>query len=557
MPRRGQQGFPRVALSAACALALLGCEGAPARSKPWRHAAEPATGAQDPATTRILEREGDRVQARRERANTLRIHLPEQVSHLHPMISPTTWGRRIVHQTVFETLLRATPDGYEPGLASSFAVSPDGKEIRIDLRDGVTFHDGKKLTSVDVQFSLDSARSPRVDADHLRSELSDVTAVELISARSVRIRLAKQNGYVLRALAEVPILSQSVYQSRLKTTRGPAIGTGPYQVASATDDQIRLERNDDYWGEQPAIPNIVYVYDPDDARALTAAKSGDLDILPAMSPIHYPEQAEAPGVAARLSPLRLRPPAMRLIALNSARRPFSDRRVRRAVSLLIDRKRLVERAHSGLAWSPPAWVWPGGPVHSAAVSAPRYDPAAAAELLDASGWRDLDGDGTRQRGGSRLMITVLATPEDNPERDAVLRAVREAGFVLDVRTGPSAVLENRLSSRQFDLAFIDWSGAADMDLTSYLASGGRHNWGGFSSPVIDSLLAELRVAAGPRERAAIASKLARALDTEMPVVPLTAPDPYGLVHRRVKGAVPLDGWIQVHRLQLLPEAAAE
>lgn len=556
MLTRGQQGFPG-AITALALLAALGCEGAPARSKPWRHARQAAPSPQKPTTSRILQREADRVQARRERSDTLRIHLPERVGHLHPMISPTLWGRRVTRGAVFETLLIETPDGYRPGLAKRWTISPGGREIRFEIQRGVTFHDGRKLSVVDVQFSIDSARSSRFDADHLRQSLSDVTAVELVSSHVVRVRLARPNGYVLRALAEVPILSQPIYHDRLESTAGPAIGTGPYRVAESTPDRVRLERYEDYWGAKPAIANIVYVYDSDAASALTAVKSGELDVLPQMSPIHHPEQAEAPGVAARLSPLRLRPPSMRFITLNATRPPFSDERMRRAVSLSIDRETLVDRIWDGLAWSPPAFTWPGGPVLAESSASPAHDPTRAAQLMDASGWRDVDGDGIRQRGSNRLMITVLATADDDPERDVVLETLRKAGFVLDVRTGPSAVLANRLRDRKFDLAFVDWSGATDMDISDYIGTGGRGNWGGFSDPAIDALLGELRRAVDAKSRRAVGPELAAALAEHMPIVPLTAPDPYGLVHKRVGGVEVFDGWFAVDRLQLLPDANAE
>src|SRR5688500_7323744 len=118
MPQREQQvllrngGFaprprPCAVFALACA-ALMACEGAPARSKPWRHARE-VVPTQTAPQSRVLTQEAARVSARRERDRTVRIHIDADPVHLHPMLSPTLWGRRIVSGPVFETLLTFRP----------------------------------------------------------------------------------------------------------------------------------------------------------------------------------------------------------------------------------------------------------------------------------------------------------------------------------------------------------------------------------------------------------------------------------------------------------------
>lgn len=553
-------GSSRRAIGALACAILCACEGAPARSKPWRHPRE-VESTQTAPQSKVLTQEAERVSARRERDRTVRIHIDADPVHLHPMLSPTMWGRRIVSGPVFETLLTFRPADdsgerghYDPGLARRWTISGGGREIRIDLQPEVSFHDGQRLSSVDVQFSIDAARSPRYDAPHLRAALGDVIAVELITARSLRLRLSRPNGYVLRALAEIPILSAPAYANRRRAGDGPVIGTGPYRVASQEGDTIRLEAFAGYWGKRPALDAIVFVFDPDDARALTAAKNGELDVIPALAPIHYPKQAEAPGVATRFRPLRLRPPTLRYLVLNTARAPFDDVRVRQAVSLAIDRRQLVDRAHRKLAWAPAGPVWPGGPILGPSRPAPERDRPRAGSLLDAADWRDANRDGVRERATHRLMITVLATAEPSPERDAVLEALRQTGFVVDVRTGSPAVLNNRLASHDFDLAFVEWSGEVDRDPGPLFATGGSRNWGSFSDQDVDRLIDAMRAAIEPDERAPLARELAQRLDATQPIVPLTAPDPYGLVSARVTRQSAWDGWISVRDLALTPAA---
>lgn len=549
------------------------CEGPSARSKPWRHAELDL--AEVAPSSELIAAEAARVASRRRRGSTLRILLDANPRHLNPLIAPTTWTRRIAMDTVFESLVRYEPPSggagtgpgrYRPGLARSWTLSQGGRELRLELSPEVTFHDGSRMSSVDVQFSLDTARSPKYAADHLRPMLADVLAVEILGPRTVRVRLSRPNGYVLRALAEIPILPAQVYEKRLRAARGPVVGTGPYRLESWDDELIRLERSDSYWGAAPAIPRIEFVHQPDDARALTEAKRGDLDIVPALIPSHYPEQASAPGLARVFRPLRLRPPALRYMVMNTANPALSDVRVRQALALLIDRKALIKSEHDGLARAVAGFVWPGGPGDGPAPSPPDYDPARAGALLDAAGWRDRDGDGVRELGEDKLRLTLLVTDSGEPsddddaeeardrgERERIVRSLRRSGVQIDRRVGPPAVLRNRLRAGDFDLAFAHWRGLVDDDLAPLLESGSSLNLGGFSSPRVDAVLAALRAAWEPGARAPRMAELAQVLGETWPVAAIVAPDPYGLIHRRVRGAVVWNGWLVLRSLSLDPD----
>jgi len=483
--------------------------------------------------------------------------------HLNPLAAPTEWTLRVTMDTVFETLVRYEPpaDGagtgpgrYTPGLAASWRVTGGGKLIRIELRDGVTFHDGHKLSSVDVQFSIDAARSSRVDARHLRRQLADVTGVELAGPRALRIRLARRNGYVLRALAEIPILPEHVYRKRLKPRRGPVVGTGPYRLAVWDDDRIRLERYEQYGGESVSIDALEFVRGRDAARALTAAKRGEIDIVPALIPEHYPAQAEALAIQESFVPLRLRPPVLRYVAMGQSAPPLDDVRVRGAVARLIDREVLIDEAYGGLARVAGGPVWPGGPGDSVELPPPSHDPKAAAALLDASGWSIAAGSVARRRDGERLHVALLAQPGgDGGERARVVASLKAAGFFVEVRRGNAAVLMNRMKAAQFDLALVEWRSGVDTDLSPLLARGGKLNFGRFADDRVDAVLERLRAADLPATRGEIMPELARLIAELQPIAAISRPDPYGLVHRRVRGLTVWNGWIVLRRLSLAHE----
>lgn len=565
---------------------LVGCD-SPARVKPWRHAPDPtAEAANAPGSPALADRAAE-ADARAGRGHTLRIHVDADPGRLNPLVAPTVWGRRISHGTIFETLLRyAPPEGgagaaagtpgtagtgapgpaetagrYAPRLARSWRVSPWGTEIMIELEPGVRFHDGRPLTTADVQFTLDAVREPRRGIDQLRPLLEDIEAVELVTATSLRIRLKRPSGYVLRALAEIPILPMHVYDGSL-VAGGALVGTGPWKVASNKGGTVHLTRFDRYWGGPAAIADLEFVYQPDAAVALKDAKRGELDLVPALIAAHWPEQASAPGIAAAFQPLELRPPRFRYLAFNAKRPVMEDARVRHALALLVNRREIEKRVFDGLA-RPALWpIWPGGFVSGPEAPVPAFDPGGAGKLLDEAGWSDTNPkDGVRDRAGAQLRL-VMVGGEQAAAKDAVLpggsvtardmfvEAARRIGVVIEVRTGTEAWIEKRIEEGTYDIAELVWTGMVDTDVSARL---GGKNPQRASSPRIERVLEALAAAWDPAERTKLSGELAAALAETWPIAGIVADAPHGLVHRAVTGVRPWDGWLDLTQLRLDPK----
>ncbi|HMG21665.1 MAG TPA: ABC transporter substrate-binding protein, partial [Kofleriaceae bacterium] len=524
-------------VAALVALAVaVGCD-SPARVKPWRHAPDPTTEAQRaPGSPALVEAAAaSEPEARAARGHTLRIHVDAEPGRLNPLVAPSLWARRIALGTIFEPLLRyLPPDGqgparYAPRLARSWRVAASGLELRIELEPGVTFHDGVPLTAGDVQFTLDAVRDPRKAVDQLRPLLDDVEAIELVGPHELRLRLKRPSGWVLRALAEIPILPMHVYDGSL-LAGGALIGTGPWRLASNKGGTVHLARYDRYWAGAAAIADLEFVHEPDAAVALREAKRGGIDLVPALIPAHWPEQASAPGIVAGFHPVELAPPRLRYLAFNAARPPLDDPQVRHALALLIDRRTIARRVFDGLA-RPALWpIWPGGPINGAEAAVPEFDPAAAARLLDAAGWTDSEPkDGIRDRAGKQLRLVMIGGDKPAPrdasgppvklERDYFVEAARRIGVVIDVKTGGEAWLDKRLADAGYDLAELVWSGMVDSDPAPLVGHG---------SPRIDRALDALGAAWDPAERARLAPELAAGLAETWPLAGIVADAPQGL-----------------------------
>jgi len=540
---------------------LTGCE-SPARVKPWRHAPDPTAEAARAPGSPVLTEDTTEAAVFAARPHTLRIHMDADPGRLSPVVDPSLWARRITVGTIFEPLLRyVPPDGQGPArfagrLARSWRVLPSGLEVRIELKPGITFHDGRALTSSDVQFTLDAIRDPRKHVDHLRPMLDDIEAVELVSPLEVRLRLKRPSSYVLRALAEIPILPAAIYDGSL-LAGGALVGTGPWKLGSNKNGTVHLVRNDKYWGGPHPIADLEFVLERDAAVALTAAKRGELDIIPSLIPAHWPEQASAPGLAASFTPLQLAPPRLRYFEFNASRPLMTDPRVRQALALLIDRRAIAKRVFDGLA-RPVNWpIWPGGLVDGAEVPVPDFDPAAAGKLLDAAGWIDSNKDGIRDQGKDRQLKLVLygvekpavrdaSGPPAKTERDYFVEAARRAGVLIEVKTGGESWLDKRLGEGAWDIVEVAWTGRVDMDVTEIL--GGKSPLRPVQ-PRVDRALDAMAAAWDPAERGKVARELAAALAESWPIAGIVADAPQGLIHRRLQNVKVWDGWIDLAQLR--------
>ncbi|MFH0899936.1 MAG: peptide ABC transporter substrate-binding protein [Pseudomonadota bacterium] len=531
--------------------------------------AVPALASSTQEQSRAQKRKGEQSSEdswakQRQREKTVRIWLSAEPAHLNPFDEPDASTLRVVEDTVFESLFVLEPgaDGHGrivPRLVADYRVAADRREIRLQLQERAKFHDGRPLSAVDVQFSVDTARSAARRSTRLGRMLAPVLGVEMLGSREVRIRMSRPSWYVLRALAELPILPAHVYGQGKgvddwRHARSP-IGSGPFRLSEwESGTRIVLSRNDAYWGSPPAIERIELVLENNAAKALVRARLEEIDILPELIPQHYPDQPATPTLAASYVPLELRPPQLAYLLVNVRRPPFSDWRVRQAAWLLIDRQRISDEVYKAMARPIVGPVWPGGPVDAAT---PRLAPDSASlalSLLEQAGWRDLDGDGVREQGTEklRLALLVLASAPRDQERALILGFLRAGGFQVEQRPGESAVLLNRLRKGEFDAALVSWRGRTDDDMSPFLHSRGSENWGGFTSPDIDRALTALELAWGPDERLEKGKELGELLLAACPFLSLHAPEPHGLVHRRVQGLTVFDGWFALRNLSLLP-----
>lgn len=467
---------------------------------------------------------------------TLHVHLEAEPPHLNPLQDQIQVIQRVVANLVYETLIECRENQYRPALAESWEVSPDGERITVKLRSGARWHDDRVVSGLDVQATFEPLLRASSHQAMWHAMLEDVEGVDVLPERGARFRLRRPSDLVLRALCEIPILPaeslRKVGSAASQLGRQP-VGTGPFRFSSwEHGKRIRLVRSRPAERPQPPfLDEIVFEIDGDGSRALVRTRRGEIDILPRVLDVLYPEQVAPATLRDAFELWWLTPDRTSFVVPNHRRGPLGDARFRQALSLLWDRTRFAEEIHHGLAR-------PIGAPTFAEVPPDPMDRKQASALLEDAGFRDSDGDGVRDVGGVPIRLTFLL-PAGARSLAAEVRAfaldLRRAGLLLDTITVDASTLQSRLDRGDFDLVTLTWEGWRDEDPRLLWGSQGQLAFSGYRSEHLQSLIEQVRLAPGPAARVPVLQQVGEWLASDRPVIFLYRHDVPALVAKRVHG----------------------
>lgn len=369
-------------------------------------------------------------------AQALTVGNSASVTSIDPHFYTATPNLEISKQ-IFDGLTRTDADGkVQPGLALSWR-QVETQVWEFKLRPGVTFHDGTPFTADDVAFTLSRVPAVQNSPGSFVIFTRSIEKVEVVDPLTVRFHTSGADPLVPVNLAWVMMLSRTLHAEAATDRFNDgrlAIGTGPYRFgAFVPGERIALTRNEAYWGEKPAWSSVTNRTIRNAAARTAALLSGDVDIINGVPTADLARLRadprlrveEATGLRIVYLGLDLLRPQADFVrgpggeALD--RNPLQDQRVRKALSLAIDRQAIAERVMEG-AVAPTAQVVRdrlGGYVPGLV---PAHDPAEARRLLGAAGYP----------GGFRI---TLHGPNDRYLNDArVIQAVGQMWQRVGVQT---------------------------------------------------------------------------------------------------------------------------
>lgn len=280
---------------------------------------------------------------------------------------------------VYDTLVDYPADSLEPqpGLARSWEVSEDGRTITLELRDDVTFHDGREFTSEDVRFSLETYSDP-THAGQLARVAQTIEEYDTTAPHRLTLTLSQQANNIFDLFAIVPIIDRESYEEWL--TGDSYNGTGAFEFTSWTPgSRVEFTANQDYWEGAPKVDGAELLIIPDAQTRFSQLRSGQIDVLTDAAPRDVVNVDNDP--AFRVLSLGGTSP-MVYTGVNVTAPGLEDVRVRQAINLAVDRERIVADVFQGRARAT-SLPWPEySPAYRAEADNPDRDLERARQLID-------------------------------------------------------------------------------------------------------------------------------------------------------------------------------
>ena len=444
------------------------------------------------------------------------------IGKLTPLLSSdvyATW----VQARVQEALAYRDVDTLEfvPLLSTKWETSPDGKTITFDLRKGVVFSDGSPMTAEDVVFTFEWIKNPKVDAPRARAYFEKLESVAAEGDYRVVFKFTEFVFNSFESVGQTGIMSKKFYSQytpqQFNENPGLLLGTGPYRLATADKwrpgERVELFRNDRYWGVKPAFDRYVYYEVKDDVAEETLYRNRELDRI-APPPESFRKLAAEPAIADRSNKFEYYSPVSGYTFLAWNQRKggkqtiFADKRVRQAMTMLIDRERLANEIYFGFATPATGPFGYGTPQNDPNVKAWPYDAARAKALLKEAGFDDRDRDGTMETETGVSLSFVFTYPAGNPftERIALFLkdSLAQAGVRVELDASDWPIMLKKLDTRDFDVATLGWSTSVETDCNQIFHSrqtqDNGDNFCSYISPDIDAAIDTARATVDKGER---------------------------------------------------------
>jgi peptide/nickel transport system substrate-binding protein len=437
-------------------------------------------------------------------AQELVIGLSTPVTSLDPHFHNLTPNNNVADHFFEKLVGKDAKENLTPLLAESWkAVNETTWEFK--LRKGVKWHDGSDFTAEDVVASIkripNVPNSPASFATYTRP-LKDVTAADKLTLRIVTERAHPLLPNDLVAVRIIPAKLAATVKTEEFNSGKAVIGTGPFKFKEyVAGDRVVLERNDAYWGSKPHWKTVRMRMITNSAARVAALLAGDVQMIEAVPTADItrlskePRVAVASAVSNRLIYLHLDSdrPVSPFVASKDGkpldRNPFKDVRVRKAVSLALDRDAIVSRIMEGQA-QPAGQLLPDFfPGTSKKLPPPKQDLEQARKLLAEAGYPN----------GFTVTLHAPNNRYINDEKvaQAVASFLTRAGIDTKLEAMPSNVFFSRAGKLEFSLLLAGWgaeTGETSSPLRALIGTFsaqtgmGQANRGRFSDAGVDALI---------------------------------------------------------------------
>lgn len=395
---------------------------------------------------------------------------------------------------VYESLVKIDDQArIVPALAESWTVSPDRLVYDFTLQPGVTFSNGAPFTAEDVKFSIERVKTDWTIS--VKSTMDVVDRVEVVDPLHARVVLSKPSNAWLFGMASR--IGAMFSPTGVDDLANEPIGTGPYVFSQRRrGDSIVLKENPDYWGPKPAYDTVHLKYYKDATALNNALLSNGIDVI---SSIVAPDSVPQFETDNRFNVIQGTTNSEVVLAYNNKRPQLADPRVRRALTLAIDRRALLDTAWGGRGTLLGSMVPPTDPWYEDLSAAQPHDPERARSLLREAGQENLS-----------LRLRIPNLPYALSSAQVVESELKKIGVQVTIEPldFPAVWLKQVFTEADYDLSIVQHVEARD--ITTF---GKPDFYWGYDNPEVGRLLAEADTGT-PEQQTAAMREVARTLNAD-------------------------------------------
>ena len=378
----------------------------------------------------------------------------------------------LIDNIVYGSLLSLKPDGtYEGYLAKDYKISDDQKTVEFILNDNIKWQDGEDFSTDDIIFTLEAVAKTDDDSskvakivgaqDFIEGKADSISGVSA-DGNKLKIELTQTYAPFLADVGTLGIIPKHVWgdipqeewTNKTELLNNP-VGCGPYKVTEYKDgESVTLEAFEDFFGGKAKIGTFIMKVVNQDAISAEMT-SGNIDIVD-VKELKSDEVKELED--AGLTKYSIADNMYQYISFNMRMSVFQDKNLRQAITYAIDRQSILDNIVEGRGelinspFIPNAWSTPS----ASELNDYAYNPDKAIELLEASGWKDTDGDGIRENSaGEKLQFTIRCSNDSKTRENAVLfvkECLKKVGIEVEVSIEEDGVIaEDCIYNHNFEM----------------------------------------------------------------------------------------------------------
>ena len=469
-------------------------------------------------------------------SSTLHLAMSASPAKLNPLIATDSASGEITGW-IFNGLFKYDKNGDIVGdLAKRWEFRSD-RELWVELREGIVWHDGRPMSAEDVRFTFELITSPKIFTPYA-SEFRYVQKVEVLDKRHLLITYKKPYFKALQTwmLGIVPqhILAKQKDVMTSSFNQHP-IGTGPYWLEGfEVSKDITLHAFRRYFEHPPRIEKIVYHFLPDPSTQFLMLKQHKLDVG-TLTPLQLERQ-----ISKRFKEFyniyEMPSHGYTYLGFNLKNPKFKDKRVRQAINIAIDRQELIDIlffSHARVCTGP---FMPGTFAYDASVKAPKLDLERARRLLKEAGYDE-----------KHPLEFEIATNSNNTLRlyaaQIIQQQLSKIGVKVRIRAMEwQAFLNTVVMPRKFETVLLGWGLGLTPDAYSIWHSEGSRpggfNFIGYKNPKVDRLIKEAETTIDKERLATLYKEIFRLIVEDVPYVFLYIPNSITVVNKAIKNVEP-------------------